>query len=804
MKYYIRPVSLASLLLTIPSVALANSELNLDFLQNTKNAPAILTTLSDYPAGYYYVDIFINGVKKKTVDLTITPEEEKKNTLCLSKSLLDSTGIALKPNVYNAQWNAAKQCFALGDEKYTHVNFDFNRQRIDITIPQAYFLHQQDSDEWDYGRPAMRLQYFTNFNRSTGNDLSAYGDLDFKFNFQRWYLSSDFSVTSNEQGVATEFRDLSLSTPIRAVNGDFILGKSTTQSELFDDFNFYGVALRSNQSMRPDRLRGYAPVITGVADSTTRVTIKQNGYTIYSKVVPPGPYRISDLSPVNNGDLEVIAKDAAGKETKTIYPIAALPTLLRTGEYQYNFGLGQKAYSSSLDKAFSSDNGMFFLASFDYGFMDYTLNSAAIVATRYQGIGIGVTKSFGYWGAISSTLNGSWADYKDGKDYTGASIGVKYSKSLADSTDLQLVAYRYQSKGYIDYADFDYMDGDSLRRDHQKSRYEAILSHRFKHFYLSGTFWTESYWDNDGTNQGANIAASTSYKDISFYLNGNYSKRGIYNSYLNGDDLSLSFSVSVPFDLEGQHAYSNSAVSSNLDGETNVSTHMSSTVNDRMSYNLGLSTDGRGKVTSSGSVNYAFDALQTTVSASHNQDMTTISGSASGSVIAAEDAGVIFTKQTTDTLAIVNIPDIAGVSFNGSLPTDKNGNTVVYLSEYKRNQIDINTDNVPENVELLDTSMAVTPAENAIIYRQFKYQKVNRYILRVKDSKGHYLTGGSATTANGHAVGYIAANGVLLMSLRTAPDKIVVANNKAQCSFSMKNLKANSNSVQEVQCETVH
>ncbi|EEH6140573.1 fimbria/pilus outer membrane usher protein, partial [Salmonella enterica subsp. enterica serovar 4,[5],12:i:-] len=39
--------------------------------------------------------------------------------------------------------------------------------------------------------------------------------------------------------------------------------------------------------MLPWEARGYAPLITGVANSTSRVTISQNGYAVYSKVVPP-------------------------------------------------------------------------------------------------------------------------------------------------------------------------------------------------------------------------------------------------------------------------------------------------------------------------------------------------------------------------------------------------------------------------------------------------------------------------------------------------------------------------------------
>ncbi|WP_254555123.1 fimbria/pilus outer membrane usher protein, partial [Salmonella enterica] len=68
-------------------------------------------------------------------------------------------------------------------------------------------------------------------------------------------------------------RDITLSTAISQVQGDLLLGKSQTRSALFSDFGFYGAALRSNSNMLPWEARGYAPLITGVANSTSRVTI---------------------------------------------------------------------------------------------------------------------------------------------------------------------------------------------------------------------------------------------------------------------------------------------------------------------------------------------------------------------------------------------------------------------------------------------------------------------------------------------------------------------------------------------------
>ena len=180
---------------------------------------------------------------------------------------------------------------------------------------------------------------------------------------------------------------MTLSTAISQIRGDLLLGKSQTQTELFSDFNFYGVSVRSNSNMRPWEARGYAPDISGIASGPSRVTVTQNGYTIYSRMVPAGPYRLDDLRPTGNGDLVVTLEDDNGHKTVQVYPVTTLPTLLRPSDFQYDFAMGKKNQSNELNKAFSSDTGLFWLGSVDYGFSSATLNSAILLNNRYQSAG---------------------------------------------------------------------------------------------------------------------------------------------------------------------------------------------------------------------------------------------------------------------------------------------------------------------------------------------------------------------------------------------------------------------------------
>ncbi|WP_033851174.1 PefC/AfrB family outer membrane usher protein, partial [Yersinia wautersii] len=690
-------------------------------------------------------------------------------------------------------------CYELSKNPYTHVDFDFGTQSLVLSIPQSYLISKNDPSRWDYGVSAARLKYFGNFSQSSGQKTSAFANTDLIVNVGRWVLASNMNATKNSSG-SSEFaaRDITLSTAISQLKGDLLLGKSQTRSILFSDFGFYGASLRSNSNMTPWELRGYAPLISGVANSTSRITITQSGYTVYSKVVPPGPYQLDDVRPMGNGDLEVTVEDANGHKTTTLYPVTTLPTLLRPGELEYNMATGRKTNSSNIKDAFSSgESGLFWLGSLGYGFPSTTFNASSILHNKYQAAGLSMTRSLGIFGAFSMGGTLAQARYDHGVRKNGHSANAKYAKSFSDSTDLQLLAYRYQSKGYVEFADFDATA--RYARNNKKARYEMRFSQRMGDVNLSLFGWRENYWWLDGNATGGDISlSSTLFGDVSMFLRGSYSKQ----PYLDKPDYSTSISFSVPFNLGGVRHYSSTGMNYSRHQKMGMTAGVSANPTDRFSYGLNTSLNEKGDRDLSGNVSYGFDAIQTRLMLTQGRHQTSVSGSVSGTVLGTPESGVLLTKETGNTLGIVRMPNVAGVRFNRSAPTNRKGYTVVNLSDYTLNRINVDMENVPDDLELQTTSYNVVPTEKAVVYRQFGAKYVQRYILRVKDRNGKILDGGSARTEQGLDAGFIANNGVLLMNLLSAPTWVKVTLDKGStCRFSMSGIQADANKVQEVRCE---
>ncbi|HBA9300752.1 TPA: PefC/AfrB family outer membrane usher protein [Escherichia coli] len=804
MQKYRVAASLSLLPISIISSYVSAEELNFDFLQGTETIPSVLKTDTAFPQGEYFVDVVVNKEKTGRLPLVINQEEENENMLCLSPEWLSNAGVLFNPQSYQDVFSQTAGCYRLEKKSPTRINFDYGNQTLNLDIPQAYLLSKTDPVRWDYGIPGGRLKYYANFNKSSEGELNVFGNAELGINLGRWVLSGN--MNGSKYADKTEFTasDLTLSTAVSQIQGDFLLGKSTTRTESFNDFGFYGMSLRSNVNMRPWDVRGYAPEINGVASTSSRITVKQAGYTIYSTVVPAGPYHLNDLRPVGNGDLVVTVEDERGHITETTYPVSTLPTLLRPGEFEYNVAVGRKNTSDKLNEVFSSGEGTFWLGSLGYGFDTTTINSALLIHNKYQGAGLGLTQSLGGFGAFYISGNTSIAKYNSGKELKGNSFSMKYAKSIGNQTDLQLIGYRYRGKEYTEFAQFSASDRETdMHLYSPKSRYEARVSHNINGGYLSASFWQEDYWNMSGKRAGASLGASTMIPgNISLSLNGSWSQSPDYNR----DDYSVSLGISVPFSLGEQQYYSNSSVGySRYDG-TSFNAGASATVSERFYYSANTGVNSHGGRNVDASASYAFDAVQTNmnISQSHNGsgNITSVSGGISGSLLATTQTGFLFSKEASGTVGIMHVPDVEGIKFNGSMPTDKNGNAVVWLSEYSDNHININMESVPDNLELKNTSLSVVPTEKAIIYREFNAEYVKRYILQVRDRNNKPLTGGNVVTEQGVNAGYIANNGVLLVNLLAKPESLKVSlDNGYTCHIPAKDLKPNNGKVQEVVCE---
>ncbi|WP_141870474.1 fimbria/pilus outer membrane usher protein, partial [Klebsiella pneumoniae] len=86
-----------------------------------------------------------------------------------------------------------------------------------------------------------------------------------------------------------------------------------------------------------------------------------------------------------------------------------------------------------------------------------TIYGGAQLAERYRAVNLGMGKNMGDFGALSLDITQANATLSDYSDHQGQSIRFLYNKALSDvGTNIQLVGYRYSTKGYYNFADTTY------------------------------------------------------------------------------------------------------------------------------------------------------------------------------------------------------------------------------------------------------------------------------------------------------------------------------------------------------------
>ena len=134
--------------------------------------------------------------------------------------------------------------------------------------------------------------------------------------------------------------------------------------------------------MLPGSLRGYAPVIRGIARTNAQITIFQNGYSIYQSYVPPGEFVINDLYLGSSGELKVVVKEADGSEQVSLVPYASLAVMQREGQYKYEVISGSYRSSSS-----DAENALFSQGSLIYGLpWETSIYGGMQAASQYQSL----------------------------------------------------------------------------------------------------------------------------------------------------------------------------------------------------------------------------------------------------------------------------------------------------------------------------------------------------------------------------------------------------------------------------------
>lgn len=684
--------------------------------------------------GNYRVDLYSNEtlVGRRDIDFRRTPGNGTVDA-CLTLDILQQLGVDIAKLRAGGKLASddPQTCYDLPAMiEHASVRYDVSRLRLLVSVPQQAMERGRrgyvDPALWDEGVSAAFINYqlssnrnHTDYNTTLSNNLGLRNGI----NLGAWRLRNESNFNSSTGSPSTfKSNRTYLQHDVTPLKGQLSIGDIFSDTELFDSVRYRGLKLASDEGMRADSERGYAPIIRGVAQTSATVEIRQNNYILYTTNVPPGPFEISDLYPNgSNGDLEVTIIEADGRRRVTMQAFSSLPIMVRQGQVKYSVSAGK--YNSNTDDLASPQ---FVSSTLAYGISSNLSGIIGVQATEnFQALSLGAGRNTPI-GAVSLDLTSSSSNTQ-GQKVRGNSLRALYAKTFTGTdTSFTLAAYRYSTEGYRTLTDHvEELNVNGFKRTgNSKTRTDLTinqslgLNQRYGNIYMNAS--DQRYWERGGS-QSFSAGYSNYWGEVSYNLAATYSKDvGNYGPANNDTMVNLSLSFPLGSTPRAPRAFVSASTQKNSNStQVGINGYLSEDNDTYYSLQGGNSSDGG----STGSVNLSTRTSMADISAGYSQGRgyTSQNLNLAGSIVG--HAGGINLGQTVgETFALAEVPNVAGVkvgSFSGA-ETGSNGFAVVSNAQpYRVNWISLDTRDLGADIEIDNATQQVVPRRGAVVLARY-------------------------------------------------------------------------------------
>lgn len=719
--------------------------------ESNKNALLQLSKGGNVLAGTYSVDLYVNNTFFENISIPFVDSAGQRVQPCFTAEQLMRANILVKmPNI-TATDSTPQQCEVLSYfvEQSTY-RFDFTRLRLDLSIPNSLMKQVPRgyvaTADLSSGSSIAFVNYLANYYYSEYKNAgtktrqdSGYLSLNTGINFGQWQFRQQSSISSSDQGTDWNVIRSYVKRPITSLQSELALGQLYSTGRFFSGLGFNGINLRTDDRMLPESMRGYAPVIQGVAQTTARVSVMQNGREIYQTTVAAGPFKISDLYATNyNGDLDVVVTEADGSSSSFRVPFSAVPESVRQGTFKYNLDIG-RTRDIGEDTNFAN-------ITTQYGLNNaITLNNGLRVSDGYIATMFGSAYT-SFLGAFSADATYSRSKLPHRDYVNGWMFGVNYSKTFqATNTTLALAGYRYSTEGYYDLSNVislrqSMRNGETYQSNtlHEYARTTLVLNQdlgRLGALYVSGS--TSSYRDDKPDDNQLQLGYSKAFTNgVSMNVSLSKQKRsesiGDFNAdsgfgrngFKRGNDTSVGVSFNIP--LSRQSVMRSAQLNYNNSNHQNTyQASLMGSINQvkDMNYTVGLSYDDQynAKVWSAG-LSKRFNNTSASFNASKGENYWQTSANVQGAA-AIHSGGITLGPYLSDTFGLVEAKGAQGARLLNGYDTkiNRQGYALVSaLTPYRYNTVALDPEGMSTNAELEVGTANVAPYAGAAIKIIFK------------------------------------------------------------------------------------
>lgn len=633
------------------------------------------------------------------------------------------------------------------DEPLVRTRYDAQRHQLTIRVDNDILSRARGDvpfSRHDDGITAFRLDYQVNASRTSDTidgtrrrQDAVYATLNPGINIGPWRARSTFNYSRDDMLVVDGQREPSWTREATYLTRDIgrwrsraVLGEGQTDSLLFESIPFTGASLSSEDSLLPDYLEAFTPVVRGIASSNAEVLIRQRGVLFYHTTVAPGPFILFDVRPPSSsGDITVTVREADGTEHVSVVPYTAMPLLTHGKVWKYAINAGQ--YRPLYGNDYPRD--AFLQATAGYGLPHkLSVYGGMLSAPGYQGRSLGMGWDMDAWGALSFDVVRSHVQ-RNIADADGQQSRLRYAKSIAATgTGISLDMRRYAGGHYrsleslmardAQFAFWSELVGEEEADQWvQETRPRMQVRMELKQNVgdtgsLYATLSRQRYAGKTPMRTSAQIGMTWYGKHFDLDLQARHDRVGTVG--LTSAQVSLSvplgassgttlrYGISGERDDEGGLAWNN-----RVSGSAMGDYRLNYALNQKIIHGDSDANENSARFT------YQADAGRWGMGYTQGQQRSRADASLEGSIIAWSD-GVVLGQPLGETVGIIDAPGFQDSSIDGQLATrtDARGHAVVsYLTPYRVNRLGLDGITLGDSYDFDTLFREVVPTSGAIL-----------------------------------------------------------------------------------------
>ena len=698
--------------------------------------------------GVQVVALRVNGNPLGLVDARF----DAQGGLCFTPGLLEKAGLVKPGRIIREGATPDQACHDfLGAFPATMVRLRPGIDEVALVVPtQALRELEWQTGHFSRGGAAALLNYdvlgYDSHSRSGPTRfVSAYTEAG--FNLDDWIVRSrQFYVSDNGQ-TRTEHLHAYAQRDIAALQSTFQVGQLSSNNPLFGGIQLSGVQFSPDGQSRAPAGSNNA-VVEGLAQSQSRIEVRQSGVLIHSTLVPEGPFRLTGLALLNGtSDLDVSVIDVRGDRRSFVVPAASFAGGAPAAPGYY-FSLGELRRTAGEE----GPSPMVAMGSGTWGLgRDSSAGFGLLSTDDYWAAGGTLSSVFFQRVSVSARHNLSRDSHKA---VSGSRSSVSASSPVVANIDVNVSATT-QTRGYREVTEAGQSSGADELDSHFKNQYTAGMSWAEPTLGVFSLNYTRSAQFGGQTSEHvfASWNKSFAHADVALIaqsqVGGTRASRTALDRSRHDSALdnarSLRLQVSVPL---GGNRRVNSYTSRRGDQFT-AGTALSERVNEYVSYEVGIERDMRGREQSvRGQVDLLPRYTRVGLGVSRDPLGTSYTGQLQGGAVAHE-GGVTFSPYSVqDTFGIVSVGDIGSAKVQtpqGPVWTDFSGQAVIAgLPAYTNSRVEVQTQSLPKRVDLKNGTQVLAAARGSFNTVDFDVVTVRRMLLTASDQQGRPLPQGAS------------------------------------------------------------